>query len=201
MKNNVFFNALNVTQAKCQNPESVFFSLVASTSFVAPEYQSIFVYTMTQVFVGQSCTSDQLNIICEFNPFYINELKAETGLHIGQLRELAQTGGLTTATITKALLRQKHAATPLQSFEFDRVINPPMAQIEWANAPAWANYWCTTISGQAWWLESEWVLNPDRGCWSVYAEYNEYGDSEAAPSFGYSGDWKESMTKRPEKAD
>lgn len=123
MNSNALFNALNLIQAKCQNPESVFCSLVASASFVTPDYQDAFFFVMADVLTERVCTSDQLNIICEFNPFYINELKAETGLHMGQLRELAQAGGLTVKMITAALLRHKRPAVALQSYEFDRVVN------------------------------------------------------------------------------
>lgn len=70
--------------------------------------------------------------------------------------------------------------------------------IDWAQAPKWANYWCTTENGQSWWLETEWEVNLDRGGWSNYKELNEMGQSEKADNFGFAGDWKASMTKRPQ---
>lgn len=71
--------------------------------------------------------------------------------------------------------------------------------VNWAQAPDWANYWCTTATGQAWWLETEPELNLDRGGWSHFNKtFEQTGESEKADSFGYAGDWKASMTKRPQ---
>jgi len=68
--------------------------------------------------------------------------------------------------------------------------------INWSQAPDWAKYWCITKSGQAWWLEMRWELNRERGGWSAYGEYVQYGRSEKAESFNYDGHWQDSMTTR-----
>ena len=70
--------------------------------------------------------------------------------------------------------------------------------IKWEEAPEWANYWCITQQGQGWWLETEWELNMGRGGWSNYKELSEMGQSMMADNYGYTGDWKASMTKRPQ---
>lgn len=124
MSTQTLINALNSIQSKCVSPESVFCALVASASYVEPGYQDNFVFVMTTVLTGGFCDDAQLNLICEFNPYYIKELKAETGLHIGQLRQLAQTGGLTSKVITAALLRHKNPVIALQPGEIP--MNPPL---------------------------------------------------------------------------
>ncbi|MFU8927549.1 hypothetical protein [Acinetobacter puyangensis] len=63
------------------------------------------------------------------------------------------------------------------------------------NAPEWAKYWVISESGQAWWLERDcWEINLNRGGWSCYALSSESGNSKKAPTFGYSGDWRKSLT-------
>ena len=68
--------------------------------------------------------------------------------------------------------------------------------INWELAPAWAEIWVMSGVGQAWWgagdLET-WRPNLNNG-WSATG-FNV--KTEIAPSFDFSGDWRESLIKRP----
>lgn len=64
-------------------------------------------------------------------------------------------------------------------------------QPDWSQAPDWANWWTITKYGQGHWflsepkvIEESWV-RATREC-------------KQAPSFGYTGDWRDSLRKRPQ---
>lgn len=69
---------------------------------------------------------------------------------------------------------------------------------DWSQAPEWAGWWCAImkdgiITG-GWWNTHK----PETICpIGNYSCYSHHGRCEQAPSFGYSGDWKDSVTKRP----
>lgn len=69
---------------------------------------------------------------------------------------------------------------------------------DWSQAPEWAGWWCAImqdgiITG-GWWSTHK----PETICpIGNYSCYSHHGRCEQAPSFGYSGDWKDSVTKRP----
>ena len=60
--------------------------------------------------------------------------------------------------------------------------------IDWNEAPKGARWWAMDANGQAHWLLAPNVA-PFTDFW--------YSDQVPAPSFGYSGNWKESLTERP----
>ena len=73
-------------------------------------------------------------------------------------------------------------------------------QPDWSQAPEWANWWVATadregkISG-GWFYENEPELGAGKGP-SVY--YSPSRSSILTDSFGYTGDWRESLRKRPQ---
>ena len=73
-------------------------------------------------------------------------------------------------------------------------------QPDWSQAPEWANWWVATadregkISG-GWFYENEPELGAGKGP-SVY--YSPSRSSILTDSFGYTGDWRNSLRKRPE---
>ena len=64
-------------------------------------------------------------------------------------------------------------------------------QVDWSQAPEWANYWAMCSYGGTMWFETE-----PRQSTSFW--YQPIGDMLPAPNFGWSKDrWKESLVKRP----
>ena len=69
-------------------------------------------------------------------------------------------------------------------------------QLDWSQAPDWANWWCLSVIHGAMWFSREptcakvtWVIfNDVKFCAASFDE---------APSFGYTGNWKDSLRKRP----
>jgi len=64
-------------------------------------------------------------------------------------------------------------------------------QPDWSQAPEWAKYWTADELATLWWSvepkfdsSESWHGGPT-------------ADIEKAPSFGYKGDWKDSLRKRP----
>ena len=73
-------------------------------------------------------------------------------------------------------------------------------QPDWSQAPEWAKWWVATadregkISG-GWFYENEPELGAGKGP-SVY--YSPSRSSILTDSFGYTGDWRNSLRKRPQ---
>lgn len=65
-------------------------------------------------------------------------------------------------------------------------------QPDWNIAREWANWFAIDGNGDAYWYELEPKLNIKS---SDFREYN--WKTDYAPSFGYKGDWRESLRKRP----
>ena len=70
-------------------------------------------------------------------------------------------------------------------------------QPDWSQAPEWANWWAMDENKNTRWIYSE-LEQPYTG--DAYLRWFAVGrfDSEDAPSFGYTGDWRESLRKRPQ---
>lgn len=66
-------------------------------------------------------------------------------------------------------------------------------QPDWSQAPDWADGWCLTEVEQGWWLKGEWTVNKKGGVSSTGSYI-----AEKAPSFGYNGNWQDSLRERPE---
>lgn len=65
--------------------------------------------------------------------------------------------------------------------------------IDWSLAPSWANWWCfSPIDNHGWWSKSK----PLRLAESWAFEFNV--ECSRSDGFGYEGDWKQSLRKRPE---
>jgi len=62
------------------------------------------------------------------------------------------------------------------------------ADVDWKSAPKTALWWAMDEDGTAHWFNS-----PNVASFTNFW----YTDSEKAPPFGYEGDWRESLTKRP----
>lgn len=61
--------------------------------------------------------------------------------------------------------------------------------IDWKEAPKDARWWAMNANGQAHWF----LLGPE-----VARLNSSWGICQVpAPSFGFSGDWKDSLTERP----
>ena len=69
-------------------------------------------------------------------------------------------------------------------------------QPDWSQAPDWANWWAMDENKNTRWIYSE-LEQPYTG--DTYLRWFAVGrfDSADAPSFGYTGDWRESLRKRP----
>ena len=69
-------------------------------------------------------------------------------------------------------------------------------QPDWSQAPDGYNWWAMDgFSGVANWYKSEPFLDDDdTDEWNVVLSIATYRE---APSFGYTGDWRESLRKRP----
>ena len=61
--------------------------------------------------------------------------------------------------------------------------------VEWGNAPKDALWWAVDADGIAHWFNLPTVA-PFTAFW--------FAEEKPAPLFGYSGDWRTSLTKRPD---
>ena len=68
-------------------------------------------------------------------------------------------------------------------------------QPDWSQAPEWANWWAMDENKNTRWIYSE-LEQPYTS--DTFLRWFALGrfDSEDAPSFGYTGDWRESLRKR-----
>ena len=69
-------------------------------------------------------------------------------------------------------------------------------QPDWSQAPDWANWWAMDENKNTRWIYSE-LEQPYTS--DIFLRWFAVGkfDSEDAPSFGYTGDWRNSLRKRP----
>ena len=69
-------------------------------------------------------------------------------------------------------------------------------QPDWSQAPEWANWWAMDENKNTRWIYSQ-LEQPYIS--DIFLRWCALGmfDSEDAPSFGYTGDWRESLRKRP----
>ena len=65
-------------------------------------------------------------------------------------------------------------------------------QPDWSQAPYWANWWAVDGFDRAYWFEDSPKLNIIDDTWD-----NHYRD-KVAGDYGYTGDWRESLRKRPQ---
>ena len=64
-------------------------------------------------------------------------------------------------------------------------------KVDWLQAPKWAKYWLKDgYSNKFWWCSNRPKLEED------YFLFHGRYSAEEAPSFGFNGDWKKSMTSR-----
>ena len=64
-------------------------------------------------------------------------------------------------------------------------------KVDWLQAPKWAKYWLKDgYSNKFWWCSNRPKLEED------YLLFHGRYSAEEAPSFGFNGDWKKSMTSR-----
>ena len=64
-------------------------------------------------------------------------------------------------------------------------------QPDWSQAPDWANWWAVDGFDRAYWFEDSPKLNIIDDTWD-----NHYRDKMAG-DYGYTGDWRNSLRKRP----
>jgi len=60
--------------------------------------------------------------------------------------------------------------------------------VDWKSAPKASQWWAVDGDGKAHWFKSP-DIAPFTSFW--------YTESVPAPLFGYAGDWRESLTRRP----
>ena len=65
-------------------------------------------------------------------------------------------------------------------------------QPDWSQAPDWANWWAVDGFDRAYWFEDSPKLNIIDDTWD-----NHYRDKMAG-DYGYTGDWRNSLRKRPQ---
>lgn len=68
-------------------------------------------------------------------------------------------------------------------------------QPDWSQAPNWANWWSVDENGTANFSGKK--PNIEVRQWVYYSAASENLCHIEAPSFGYTGDWRESLRKRP----
>ena len=70
-------------------------------------------------------------------------------------------------------------------------------QPDWSQAPEWANWWAMDENKKTRWIYSQ-LEQPYIS--DIFLRWCALGmfDSEDAPSFGYTGDWRNSLRKRPQ---
>lgn len=66
-----------------------------------------------------------------------------------------------------------------------------MAEVDWKQAPRNARWWAVDANGQA-----HWYCTPNVAAFTDFW----FAESEPAPSFGFTGDWRASLVERPVKA-
>ena len=60
-------------------------------------------------------------------------------------------------------------------------------QVDWSQAPEWAKWWAMDKDGESAWCEEKPIIS-DSDFW--------YGKAGKAPSFGYTGNWQDSLRER-----
>lgn len=63
-----------------------------------------------------------------------------------------------------------------------------MCEIDWKQAPKNALWWAVDANGSA-----NWYCEPDVVAFTDFW----YSDRKPAPAFGFNGDWRKSLTRRP----
>ena len=69
-------------------------------------------------------------------------------------------------------------------------------QPDWSQAPSWANWWSVDENGTANFSGKK--PNIEGRQWVYYSAASENLCHIEAPSFGYTGDWRNSLRKRPQ---
>ena len=79
----------------------------------------------------------------------------------------------------------------------EKYIESKEFKIDWSQAPEWANWWAMDENKNTSWIYSE-LEQPYTS--DIFLRWFAVGkfDSADAPSFGYTGDWRESLRKRPQ---
>ena len=72
-------------------------------------------------------------------------------------------------------------------------------QPDWSQAPSWANWWVAIANSKGeisggWFFSKE----PEIGKGDGVSAYYDGGDSTLTGSFGYQGNWQDSLRKRPQ---
>ena len=72
-------------------------------------------------------------------------------------------------------------------------------QPDWSQAPdSLVKYFAVDENGRGGWFISKPTLCSDHWYWSDFEERVDNDNYDYAPSFGYTGDWRESLRKRPQ---
>ena len=70
-------------------------------------------------------------------------------------------------------------------------------QPDWSQAPDWANWWAMDENKNTRWIYSELEQPYISDMFLMWCAIGRF-DSADAPSFGYTGDWRNSLRKRPQ---
>ena len=72
-----------------------------------------------------------------------------------------------------------------------------MIQIDWGNAPKWANWWAMDADGKTYWYEHKPYIDYTCNCRWAYSFDNGCIDIDSNP-YNLSGiDWRQTLTLRP----
>ena len=70
-------------------------------------------------------------------------------------------------------------------------------QLDWSQAPDWANWWCLSVMHGAMWFSREPICT--KSTWAMLNDVKFCAASfDEAPSFNYQGNWQDSLRKRPQ---
>ena len=69
-------------------------------------------------------------------------------------------------------------------------------QPDWSQAPVWANWWAMDENKNTRWIYSELEQPYISDMFLMWCAIGRF-DSADAPSFGHTGDWRDSLRKRP----
>lgn len=87
-------------------------------------------------------------------------------------------------------MRHNEICTPSIGYKINALFDAvEVMMIDWNEAPKGALWWAMDANGQA-----HWLLVPNVAPFTNFW----YSEQVPAPSYGYSGNWKESLTERPD---
>jgi len=141
--------------------------------------------------ITSCCTSSNLT--------YVDTIMTENGVKLSNACKYADyvEYDVTRTYPPEALVKCNGVVMTVE--EASNLHNEKTFEVDWSIAPSWANWWCAIMEDGkidgGWWVAGE--PKVVEGC-IENSSYIQMAYCEIAPSFNYTGDWKESLQERPE---